>query len=47
MCFICNDKRISDNNTHSEGGIERLEMDYTKEHLVEWSKYCESDKSSR
>ena len=21
MCFICNDKRISDNNTKNEGGI--------------------------
>ena len=46
MCFICNDERISDNNTYGEGGIERCEMDCAKEHLTERSKYYESGKSS-
>ena len=46
MCFICNDKRISDNNankeggindnnTNKEGGIGRREMNCAKKHLTE------------
>ena len=46
MSFICNDKRISDNNTYNEGSIEPCELDYPMEHLTEWSKYYEYDKSS-
>ena len=38
MCFICNDKRISDN----ECGIRRSEIDCAKEHLIEWRKYNKS-----
>ena len=34
-CFICNDKRFSDNNTRNEGVIGRCEMYYAKERLNE------------
>ena len=47
MYFICNDKRISDNNTYNEGGIGLCKMDSVKDHLIERGNCCESDKSSR
>ena len=39
ICFICNDKRIIDNNTYNKGGFGRCGMDFAKEHLNEGSKY--------
>ena len=47
MFFICNDERISDNNTCNEEAIGRCEIDCVKECLIERSKYFESDQSSR
>ena len=47
MCFICNDKRISDTSTYNEGGTVRCKVDYAKEYLVEWSNYYKCDKSSQ
>ena len=46
MRFICNDKRINENNTYNEGGTGRCEMNCHK-CFIERSKYYESDKSSR
>ena len=46
MCFICNDKRITDNNTYNEISTEPCEFDYAKEHLTESSTHYECDKSS-
>ena len=39
MCFICNDKPISDNDTYNEVVTGRNEMDCVKELLTEWSSY--------
>ena len=47
VCFICSDKRISDNNTYSKGGIRRCKMDCAMERYTERSKYYESNKNSR
>ena len=46
MCFVDNDKHISDKKTYNKGGIGWCEMDCAKEYLVEWSKYYQSDKNS-
>ena len=47
MYFICNDKRISNNNTYNEGGIGLCEMDSVKDYLIKRGNCYESDKSSR
>ena len=47
MCFICKDKDITGNNTYRNGGIERCVMNCAIEHLIERSKYHESDKRRR
>ena len=46
MCFICDDKHISDKNTYNKDGIGRCKMDDAKEHLNEQCKYYESGKNS-
>lgn len=38
-CFICNLKRISDNNTFNVGVIRRNEMNCSIRRLIDWSKY--------
>ena len=47
MCFNCNDKGISDDNTNNEGGIGQSKIDCAEEHFIELSKYYESVKSTR
>ena len=42
MSFICNDKRISDNNTNSEAVIGRCDMNCAKKHLIDRSKHYEA-----
>ena len=39
MGFICNDKRINDNDIYNEYGIRRSEIDYAKKYLIERSDY--------
>ena len=47
MCFICNDKSISDNNRYNEGGTGLCEMDCAKQPQIEHGKYFDCDKGNR
>lgn len=35
MYFICSDKRMSESNTYSEGGMGRFKIGCVKDHLIE------------
>ena len=47
MCFICNDKGISENNPYNQDGIARCKINCAEEHLTEWSKRYKSSESNR